>query len=61
MGKQNEKLLKNIEILNMKKRKLNSKNPKYSQGTETKEKVIIKKVPLTGKAKGHGIFYKDEQ
>ena len=44
----------------MKKKKLNSKNPKYNQGTKIKEKVIIKKVRLTGKAPGYGVFYEDE-
>jgi hypothetical protein len=43
----------------MKKRKLNSKNPKYS--TEKKEEsVIIKKVPLTGKAPGYAVWYKKQ-
>ena len=61
MGRQNRKLLENIEKLEMKKRKLNSTNPKYNQGTKIKEKVIIKKVPFTGKVKGYGIFYKNEK
>ena len=40
----------------MKKRKLNSKNPKYS--AEEQELVIIKTVEFTGKAKGRGVWYK---
>ena len=44
----------------MKKRKLNSKNPKYK--TDTGEKlVVIKRVPLTGKAPGYGVWYKNEK
>jgi len=43
----------------MKKRKLNSKNPKYN--TEKKEEsVIIKKVSLTGKAPGYAVWYKKQ-
>jgi len=42
----------------MKKRKLNSRNPKYN--TEEKELVIIKKIPLTGKAKGHFVWYENK-
>ena len=45
----------------MKKRKLNSKNPKYKGNIQKIEKVIIKKVPLTGKAKGYGVFYENEK
>jgi len=45
----------------MKKRKLNSKNPKYKQDSEVKEKVILKKVHFTGKAKGYGVFYENEK
>tara|TARA_R100000458_G_scaffold32391_2_gene29727 strand:+ start:467 stop:604 length:138 start_codon:yes stop_codon:yes gene_type:complete len=42
-----------------KKKKLNSRNPKFMiQKEETK--VILKKVPFTGKAKGHGVFYKND-
>jgi len=42
-----------------KKRKLNSKNPKY-YGKETELK-IIKTVEFTGKAKGRGIWYAQEK
>ena len=42
-----------------KKRKLNSKNPKYNKDKE-KELVIIKTVELTGKAKGKGVWYAKE-
>ncbi len=45
----------------MKKRKLNSKNPKYNNTSKDKEKVMLKKVPLIGKAKGYGVFYADEK
>ena len=44
-----------------KKKKLNSKNPKYQDTSQIKEKVIIKKVPLTGKASGYGVFYENEK
>jgi len=44
----------------MKKIKLNSKNPKYKKDKE-EELVILKKVPLTGKAKGYGVWYKNEK
>jgi|TARA_R110001583_G_scaffold7861_3_gene38461 hypothetical protein len=40
-----------------KKRKLNSKNPKYKKD-KGKELVIIKTVELIGKAKGRGVWYK---
>ena len=43
-----------------KKRKLHSRNPKYQDKSQINEKVIIKKVPLTGKAPGYGVFYEDE-
>jgi len=43
----------------MKKRKLNSKNPKYRKDKEEKL-VVLKKVPFTGKAKGYGVWYKNE-
>jgi len=43
-----------------KKRKLNSKNPKYDT-SEKEELVIIKKVPLTGKAPGYGVWYKKDK
>ena len=46
---------------NMKKRKLNSKNPKYKDHSSEKVKRILKKVPLTGKAPGYGIFYENEK
>jgi len=42
-----------------KKRKLNSKNPKW-QG-EKIELEIVKTVELTGKAKGRGVWYKREE
>jgi hypothetical protein len=42
-----------------KKRKLNSKNPKW-HGKKT-ELEIIKKVPLTGKAPGYGVWYAKEK
>ena len=41
----------------MKKIKLNSNNSKYKKGEEEKL-VVLKKVPLTGKAKGYGVWYK---
>ena len=41
----------------MKKRKLNSNNPKYRKDDE-KKLVVIKKIALTGKAKGYGVWYK---
>ena len=44
----------------MKKRKLNSKNPKYKTDKEEKL-VVLKKVPLTGKAKGYGVWYKNQK
>jgi hypothetical protein len=44
-----------------KKRKLNSKNPKYIKSSNSGEKVEVKRVPLTGKAKGSAIFYADEK
>ena len=47
------------KTIDMKKRKLNSKNPKYSSAKEEKL-VIIKKVPLTGKAPGYGVWYAKE-
>jgi hypothetical protein len=40
-----------------KKRKLNSKNPKYKKDNEEKL-VVLKKVPFTGKAPGYGVWYK---
>ena len=43
MGKQNDKLLKNIEEYEQ-KRKLNSKNPKYMDKSLLKEEIIKKKV-----------------
>ena len=43
----------------MKKRKLNSKNPKYKIDTGEKL-VVIKTVELTGKAKGRGVWYKKQ-
>ena len=45
----------------MKKKKLNSKNPKYQDQSKKDKRVIIKKVPLTGKAPGYGIFYADDK
>ena len=42
MGKQDEKLLKNIELYEQ-KRKLNSKNPKYWDKSQLTEKPITKK------------------
>jgi hypothetical protein len=48
--------IKKIKI----KRKLNSKNPKYKKGEEEKL-VVLKKVPFTGKAKGYGVWYKNEK
>jgi len=44
----------------MKKRKLNSNNPKYRKDEEEKL-VVIKKVPLIGKAKGYGVWYSKEK
>jgi hypothetical protein len=44
----------------MKKRKLNSKNPKYDT-SQKEELVIIKTVELTGKAKGKGVWYKKDK
>ena len=44
----------------MKKRKLNSKNPKYTKDNEEKL-VVLKKVPFTGKAKGYGVWYKNQK
>jgi len=43
----------------MKKRKLNSKNPKYSNSKE-EELIVIKTVEFTGKAKGRGVWYKKQ-
>ncbi len=43
-----------------KKRKLNSKNPKYKKDNEEKL-VVLKKVSLTGKAKGYGVWYKNQK
>ncbi len=43
-----------------KKRKLNSKNPKYKKDEEEKL-VVIKKVPLTGKAKGYAVWYENKK
>ncbi len=42
-----------------KKRKLNSKNPKYKKDNEEKL-VVLKKVPFIGKAKGYGVWYKNK-
>ena len=42
-----------------KKRKLNSKNPKYNKAKEEKL-VVIRTVELTGKAKGRGVWYKKQ-
>ena len=42
-----------------KKRKLNSKNPKYNPSKE-EELIVIKTVELTGKAKGRGVWYKTQ-
>ena len=44
----------------MKKRKLNSKNPKYNNNTQ-EELIIIKKIPLIGKAKGNLVWYKKQK
>ena len=44
----------------MKKRKLNSKNPKYNT-SKKEELVIIKKIPLKGKAKGNLIWYEKQK
>jgi len=44
----------------MKKRKLNSKNPKYNKDIKENDLVIIKKIPLTGKAKGYGVWYEKD-
>jgi len=44
----------------MKKRKLNSKNPKYNKDKE-ENLIIIKTVEFTGKAKGRGVWYKHEK
>ena len=43
-----------------KKRKLNSKNPKYNTSKE-EELIIIKTVEFTGKAKGRGVWYKHQK
>lgn len=43
-----------------KKRKLNSKNPKYND-TKEEKLVVLKKVPFTGKAKGYGVWYKNQK
>ena len=40
-----------------KKRKLNSRNPKYRNDKE-EELVILKKVAFIGKAPGYGVWYK---
>ena len=44
----------------MKKRKLNSKNQKYSNNKE-EELIVIKTVEFTGKAKGRGVWYKHQK
>jgi len=44
----------------MKKRKLNSKNPKYKKDSEEKL-VVLKKVAFTGKAPGYGVSYKNQK
>jgi len=43
-----------------KKRKLNSKNPKYKTD-KGEELIVVKKVPLIGKAPGYGVWYKNEK
>ena len=43
-----------------KKRKLNSKNPKYKKDNEEKL-VVFKKVPFIGKAPGYGVWYKNQK
>ena len=40
----------------MKKRKLNSKNPKYMSSSETKEKKVIKRVLINTTQGGHKIW-----
>tara|TARA_R110002020_G_scaffold206240_1_gene411404 strand:- start:552 stop:689 length:138 start_codon:yes stop_codon:yes gene_type:complete len=45
----------------MKKRKLNSKNPKYNKDNKEKDLVVVKKVAFTGKAKGYGVWYEKEK
>ena len=45
----------------MKKRKLNSKNPKHQEKSQEKEQRLLKKIPLTGKASGHAIFYANDK
>tara|TARA_R100001594_G_scaffold21687_3_gene41836 strand:- start:2747 stop:2884 length:138 start_codon:yes stop_codon:yes gene_type:complete len=42
-----------------KKRKLNSRNPRYLIKKE-ETKIVLKKIPFIGKAKGYGVFYKNE-
>ena len=44
----------------MKKRKLNSNNPKYIKDDD-KKLVVIKKIALTGKAKGYAVWYNNEK
>jgi len=46
----------------MKKRKLNSKNPKYMSSSETKEKKVIKRVLINTTHHGHkiwGVWYEN--
>ncbi len=45
----------------MKKRKLNSKNPKYNKDDRQEDLEIAKKVPFIGKAKGYGVWYKKDK
>ena len=42
-----------------KKKKLNSRNPKYMVKKE-EVKIVLKKIPFVGKAKGYGVFYKND-
>ena len=46
----------------MKKRKLNSKNPKYQDQTENKDKIVEKRVLMCttqNNVKVYGVWYKD--
>jgi len=46
----------------MKKRKLNSKNPKYNKDIKENELVIVKKIPIKikGEIKGYGVWYEKD-
>ena len=54
-----EIILKKEKVDMPKKRKLNSRNPRYLIKKE-ETKIVLKKIPFIGKAKGHGVFYKNE-